>query len=491
MARKLFALEAQNEQDQEDGELLIDKVLKRQDKTKPGLAITSELIKQRHELKQEIQKEIAETTEPQEQGEDSPSEEDNGGDNGDTDKSQGDSDEGADDKADGDDSDQGEDASDSGGDKKDEQDEVEVATDKDSLSSMVGSGLGGGDKPAKKEATESFKQAKAAVKTEPLFASVAKRHQSYMLALEGLRELPEPIKPKAQPVVYVKQDVLKGLDAIITMSGTYISKNTKKLQEVKEGVLKLAESMTIYKEYNDAGKLKLSMKVLEDQDLLKSLCSPGVSSFKTLAGSLDKYMGVLSGCLVKLSENDISSVKTVLSTSGFTAKEDSLVFDKILPGFTKVSATAVDYTDYLSVKFEDYQFYSTKSFQVQDLYNIGGVSLDSDNNLKIALKSVDGIIVHAGLFIDNLVDVNAMYNELIVAVKAMHHDVSTDKIKNLAQLDIDSHLKEFIKFKMLSEGYTVCSDICIAFLSAGSSALSQLVVLADGSGASEQSSESN
>lgn len=474
MARKLFSLESATDDDGDSG-LLIDKVLKAKEVNKPGLTLTSELIKQRHQLKEEIQKEIANTDDsggdgsessdenPDEQNptEDSPTD-----DGGDENKSEEGQDSPQEKSSDADTS---------------EGDEVDAATDKEGLKGLVGSGLNSGSDDApkeseKKEAIESFKP-KTTAPRDKLFSGVVKTHQRYLLALEGMENLPTAVKPKQQPVAYVKEDVLKGLDELLSLSGTYVAKSNKKTQDIKEGLLKLAESLTIYREYIAAGKLKLTMKVVESEDILKVIAMPGSANIKATAATMDKYMGVLSGCFTKLASNDISTVKTVFTSSGFTEKEGVLVFDKILPGFNRINASVVAYVDYLSVDYEDYQIFNTKNFKVQDLYNIGGVTLEKEDDLSATVKSLDGVSVHVGLFMDNLSDLSKQYTELMDKIKALHYDIKSDKVKNLAEVDVDSELKDFIKFKMLSEAYTICSDLCVEFLTSAASALSELVAL--------------
>lgn len=488
MAKKLFALESEDSSGA--GELMIDKVLKTQEKEKPGLLLTSQLIKQRHELKKEIQEEVSKDSPPE--GEEDKDAEGSGGDSEDSgddgeksDDSSDEKDAKEDDDEEGGAGDEKDDTKDEDGDdekkaappKDDEEDDVEVAADKDSLKSVIGSGLSGGDKgkgKETKESTESYKAPKV-VKREPLFVGVVNTHKRYMVALEGMENLPAPAKPKQQPIVYVKADVLKGLDKLLTLSSSYVAKNTKKTGEVKAGLLKLAESTAVYSEYNNADKLGFTMKVVDAEDLLKSLAMPGVASLKTLALTLDKYMEALSGCFVKLISNDLSTLKTVFTSSGFTEKEGLLVMDRILPGFNRIVSTTVDYIDYLSVDYEDYQIYNTTAYKTQELYNIGGITLENSSDLSSVLKSMDGLAVHVGLFTDNLVDINVRYTQLISELKALHYDVETEKVKNLSELDIDSKLKDFIKFKMLSEGYTVCSDICVGFLTSANTALTQLL----------------
>lgn len=483
MAKKLFALET--ESTEEDSGLLIDKVLQNQQAKKPGLMLTSELIKQRHRLKDEIQKEIggASDEESKEEGEDD----------------SGDDEEPKEDKKDQVEEEKTDDAEEEDGKEEEEEeeepkketktdgDEVDEANDKEGLKSLVGSGLKEGDDGKKdkeeKEATESFSpKRKKKVARESLFAGIRKTHDRYKLALEGYVDLPKPATAKETPVVYVKEDVLKGLQELLTLSATYVAKNTKKTTDIKEGLLKLAESVSIYREYNNNEKLDLTMKVVDDEDLVKAVAMPGVGGLKGCAATMDKYMGKLSGCLAKLVENNLDTVKTVFSSSGFTEKEGVMVFDKILPGFNLVSASMTEYVDYLHVDYANYQIFNSKNFKVQDLYSIGGLTIDKPDDFTALLKSLDGVTVHIGIFMDNLSDLSVQYNELIATIKALHYDVDTEKVKNLSEIDVDSKLKDFIKFKMLSEGYTVCTDICMGFLTSVTTAISKLVVVGEKSG---------
>ena len=88
-------------------------------------------------------------------------------------------------------------------------------------------------------------------------------------------------------------------------------------------------------------------------------------------------------------------------------------------------------------------------------------------------------MVSAGLILDNLKVVNKNYQEFVDSLKAMSHDVQSGEQKDLAGLRLDDRLKDFIKFKLVSELYINDLDSAVQYLTAGLRALANLVELSD------------
>ena len=83
------------------------------------------------------------------------------------------------------------------------------------------------------------------------------------------------------------------------------------------------------------------------------------------------------------------------------------------------------------------------------------------------------------MILDNLKVVNKNYQEFVDSLKAMSHDVQSGEQKDLAGLRLDDRLKDFIKFKLVSELYINDLDSAVQYLTAGLRALANLVELSD------------
>jgi hypothetical protein len=92
---------------------------------------------------------------------------------------------------------------------------------------------------------------------------------------------------------------------------------------------------------------------------------------------------------------------------------------------------------------------------------------------------LDKILISAGLILDNVKDMSAQYQTFIDSLKTISYDVEKGAQTNLAGLGLDDKLKDFIKFKLVTELYINDLDAAVHYLSAAMSALAQLVELSD------------
>lgn len=456
---KLFALEQTAEEKPE--ELLIDKLTNLNKTEKPGISVTADLIKQRNELKTEIDKEIKKTE--AEGGE--PSEDNNSGD-GDPDAEKKD-DKGTEEEPEskGDENADGAEGSEGGDD----------ASDLDGLNSLVGSAKKG------ETATESFKSPKVVLPSfgnlKKLFTPIQAKYGAYCVSLESMN-LVEKKKPiNEQPVAYVKDEVLTSLNSLIGLAGKYVANNVNGIQNASEGVKTLMEQLTIYRQYQQQEKLHFTAQMVSKDDVKTSLSVQENSNVKETSGMLAKYFDITVPLIDKLLANKLEDFPSALQTSGFKEEGGTIDYEKILPGFYRISASFTPFTNYLETDYENYQIFRLKTFKLQDLYKLDHIALNEDKDLVAILDRADSIIMSIGLSIDNLKTLNDAYTNFIDKLKAVVYEIEKGEKDKLSDLELDEKMKDFIKYKLVAELYSLNISMGIEFLTSLVSAFTILVEL--------------
>lgn len=515
---KLYAMEETDETDPLDkrNQLLIDKVLEYEQKTKSDVSITADLIKQRHDLRKEITTQFNENKE--ESGDDTDgdsSQEDSGASDESTDAESGDStqdekdnDTDKKDTETSDDADADKDAGDRDESKKsdnknkdsDESDESAAADDVDSLRSMVGSGGSGKKEPEKKEAQESFKAAPARLKSKEggnplastigfqtalknIFAPLKQTHHKRMVAIESFQLQDKP-KVTDQPVAYVKEEVLESLNRLISLANQYIQKNQSTITQGGEGLKHIGEKLTAYKQFVEEGKFQFSQKLLsssEETDFIVPLSVKGKNELEYTSALLAKYLESSSSLAVKILQNPFTQLADAFSAAGYKS-EDSQIFiaQTLLPGFIQMQSSIAPFKNYIEADYEEYQIYKVQTYKPQDLYTLPSISLDQDKDLRKLLQELDKILMSAAMILDNLKIVSDRYHSFVDSLKTLIYDIENNKQTNLAELGLDEKMMDFIKFKLVTELYVNDFDAAVRYITAAISALSHLIELNEG-----------
>ena len=452
---KLFALE---EQGSEGGELLIDKVLAYNKKSRTELTLTADLIQERQKLKKEIEDKLKEDPEDEDGGETSSDEGDKEG--------EGDSSE----------EDGGKEASEEEEvkEEKEEKGDGEEASDVDSLKDSMGSGLDdkSEDKPAKKDkeekedkpATESYVTKK--VRPSNVFAPVREAYAQYRKALSGysLEAQAQPVTE--QPVAYVKEQVLKSLSDLVHLADTYIGKNKTLIEASANGAKGINERFVTWEGMHKAEKVHFTNQLVSDRDIISAVATPKSSSLRDSAAALSSYLNISSSLASKILSNPFEQLSDALRVSGFEADEGGdWVYRKHLPGFWTVRAALSSYTTYVDTKIGDFQIYKVKTVKTQDLYQLASINLDKDLDLLHLFEHSTKALASIGLCVDNLSTVNDRYADFIESLKALAYDIQRGSGANLTQLGLDKLIQNFICFVLVSELYSVDIDISLSFLS--------------------------
>lgn len=448
---KLFALEDDSKKvDTEANDLLIDKVLKLAEKNKEPVSITADVIKQRQELKKDIQQRL--NAEPENQDEDSENNDDNANPDDNPDNGGGDGEE-KDKNGEGGNSDDSS-KDNSSGDNKDKENLSAQADDKDSLNSVIGSGLsgneGGDDSKKDEPAQESFKQ--RPVQPSKVFAPLKNSYSKYLVSLESFN-VKQRLAIEEQPIVYVKDAVLQSLNNLVSIANTYIGKNKTFIESNVESIKNINGRLTVLRQFIENKKFHFTNALVSDQNLLSQVSVLDKSDLRDTVKILVTYIENSNKFVNYVLGNDFNTLGSALGNSNFIKEEDDFAYKAMLPGFNMVRAHLDQYENYLKANIENFHYYQLKTFKTEHLYNLNAIALSDDKELDFVMENLDKLMIDLSMSVDNFNVVNNNLNKLIDELKVFIYDVEKDKYANLAELDIDSKVKDFIKFKMVSEAY--------------------------------------
>lgn len=471
---KLFAMEEEKSSSSETNELLIDKLLRKAEEPKSPISLTADLLKQRQDLKKEIGDKLDE--EPEENSdeneddssEENKSEEDTSGNNN-SNENKNDEEE--------------KEPSDSDKEKaKEEKDDVDAADDKESLNSLVGSGLS--DKSSEKkedledkkeeQATESFK---TKVTLNNIFTPIAQQYDTYKVSLESYNLGSSAIAIEQQPIVYTKEAVIKSLNNLILMSNGYIENNNIFISKIADSVKNLNEKITVFKGFVEAQKYHFTNILVNDKDILSNIACPGKSDLRETSRILLKYIENSNKATSLVVTNEFDQLSDSYSNSDFKKEDNDFVYNDIIPGFGLVRLHLEDYRNYLTTKIQEYQYYKLKVMKTEDLFNLNAISITEDKELIFIMSNLDKLLVNLAIGIDNLKDINAMFTKFIDEIKVIIYDIEQDKYKDLNSISIDEKVKDFIRFKLSIEAYYINTNTIMDYITSVISVINKCVEL--------------
>lgn len=459
---KLFALEDDSDSGNKN-DSLIDKVLNlsKQEKRSP-MNLTADLINQRQDLKKEIQDKLDE--EPEIKDDDSSDTDDDSDDNTDNNDDNGENKDNDDNKS------------------KENDDDNKIdsgaADDKDSLNSLVGSGLKSEDKDEKKEeqATESFR---TKITLSNIFKPIHDQYKRYTdsMSIYSLESQQLPID--GQPIVYVKDSVIKSLDNLVTLANNYIANNTTFTEKISSSVKNLNERITVFKQFVEAEKFHFTNKLINDKEILSNIAVPKKSDLNETSNILLKYIEDSMKTNALIINNDFNKLSSAYTTANFIKEDEDLVYKTVLPGFNVIRLHIDNYTNYLKTNIQEFQYYKIKTLKTEDLYDLDAVTVSEDNELNRLLTRLDKLLVNIALNTDNLKDINEHFTKFIDEIKVIIFDIEKDKFKDLASIDIDNKVKDFVKFKLVIESIYININLMIEFMTTVMSVLNICIELKD------------
>ena len=351
----------------------------------------------------------------------------------------------------------------------------------------MGSGLSEGkkedqpktqNKEEKKEpATESYKAPKATLSN--IFTPLKKRYDAYRVSLEAY-SLESQAKPiTAQPVVYVKDSVIESLNNLVQLSGNYIENNQTFIKGITASVKNLNERIAVFKQFVEKKSYHFTNKLVSDKDILSAISIAEKSDLRATLKVLTAYLENSTQATTLAVSNEFDTMSSGYLNSQFSKEGEDLVYRYTLPGFNMIRLHLATYKNYISTPIQDFQYYRLKVLKTEDLYNLPAISITEDKELEFVTESLDKLLVSLTVSVDNLSDISSHFTALIDQLKVMIYDVQQDKHKDLAGLDIDSKVKDFIRFKLAIEAYYININLILEFMTSVMSVLNEVVELKD------------
>ena len=417
---KLFAMEDGDDKDHlENNELLIDKVLKfSQQDNKSPMSLTADILKQRQELKKDINKQL--NAPPEDTNDDDDSSGNN--DNSNNDDTSGD--------GNGDSGDDGKNTSqDQDGDKGNKTD-GDAADDKDSLNSLVGSGLNddgnsddkksdGGNDDKGEPATESRSIYTAMSR---IFTPLKQHYAHYSAALETFNLGGKKLAMEEQPIVYVKDAIIESLKNHVNHANTNNSNNKAFVEKNSVGVKDINEKISIFRQFVEEEKFHFTSNLISDKDILGNVACPEKSDLTETARILLNYVDDSTKANTLVINNKFGEMSSAYMNQNFHVEDNDLVYKTVLPGFNIVRLHLDQYRDYMKTDIQEYQYYKLKVLKTEDLYNLSAISITEDRDLNRLLDLVDKLIVNISLTTDNLNDINGHFTKFIDDIKIVIFD---------------------------------------------------------------------
>lgn len=501
MIKKRLSLE--DIEDKKDDKLLIDILIEKTKKEEETVSLTADILKQREELKKKLleelndqDKEVKDEVEGNNDSDKDDSDESDSGsgtlsdlsdsDRSDEEKSVESKDEENEDEEKTEDEEKDSKEDDSvtfDSDEEDEEDISSAADDKEKLKSIIGSGYKSSSEKEKEKEPEKEKSSKPATEAytssinDP-FKPILDIYNRYLISLESINPNLKPqVKPENQPIAYTKDAVIKALNNLIRLANSYITKNKDFIDTVSQSVKRINEKVVLYTTYVQEEKYQFNMKVVNDKDIIALVATNQSSDLRDNVRLLSSYITDSSKLGVKILNNSFEELKSIFQTNNFKETEDPLVYEykSMIPGFNLIKVQLDTYFNYLKVKVNEFNFYRVKMLKTEDLYNLPSITLDNDNDIKYIVNILNELVVSISMMIDNLNLINQKFSEFIDSIKVLIYDVENNKYSNLAELNIDDKIKDFIKFKLSMEVFITDINLIVEFFTGCESVLQETV----------------
>lgn len=490
--KKLFSFEDNDFDSIDNSDLLINKLIKYsklKEKSNP-VSVTADIIKQRDKIKEELKdkfksedsNKIEEDNNNQENTEDNQNSQDNQNtDNTNNNDNQNDNNN-QDNEQNNQVNENSENNKDANNDKEkndksntqisSDDDELEVADDKDKLKSIIGSGnknnTTSNDKPKEKNKDEAnldlesisinnIKNIIYPINTllEKYHTTVRQYTNRKTLSLENL------------PIAYTKDAIIKTLNNIISLSNKYRDDVVKYTEKRKEGIKSINDSVTVIKLAYDNKKIHLNLKVITDKDLLSTIVIDIDSDILKSIRVMDKFNKDSNNVIKSIINNTIKELSSVLSSNNyeFSQEDGTYIYNEKLPGFINVHFNNYKYKDYTSVQIDKATCYRIKVIKQNTIASINSIEISKDQDLNKIITFLNTSVVDMSIFLDNAITFINTLNELTNNAKQIVYDLEKGSITNFTEIKIDDILDTIIRVKLSIDFLKLVIDTNIEFIS--------------------------
>lgn len=458
---KLFSFEDDSEK---NNDLIIDKLLEKGKEKASPMSLTADLLKQRDQVNKDVEEHIEQQ---EEESEEESKEEDTSEEESEEDDSVDDSEETTEEEDD--DKDKEEDKKG----KSSEKDDLEAADDKDSLSSLVGSGLKDKDTDSKEDDKEETSTESLVIRPtiKNIFSPIKLAYEEYVSSLSVYNLSMEALPTEQQPVVYVKESIIESIGRLTKVANNYIDNTKSGVETYTESLIKLNERITVFSQLVENNKHQFTHKLVRDKDLLAAVSFKGHSDPRETSRALLKYLNESNKAISIAINNRFSELRNAFTSKDYREEGSDLVYPKPIPGFMMVKVAVVPYINYIKTKIEDFQYYNLKALKLEDVYELPAISITEDKDIEYIVKTLNDLVISAGISIDTLKGITEHFTSFVNDLKVLSYDVQNDKYANLAELGIDDKVQDFIKFKLAMEASFININMVMNYISSISSIL--------------------
>ena len=349
-----------------------------------------------------------------------------------------------------------------------ESDLSKISDSKDSLKSIIGTEdkeeFKSKNKEDKKEITkEKFKTKSKKITLENIFTPISHSYAKYTLSLEDFN-IKTKLSLEEQPVVFIKEDIIKSLNNFINTLDFYKQKNDQVISSFTITAKNLNEKLTILTSLIKNKKFHFTNLIVNDFDILGNILITNNSNLIEISNILIKYLENSNNIVTAILKNDFNDLSNIFTGNEFKRENSDLVYSKMLPGFNIVKVYIDTYSNFSKVNLNDYNYYIVKILKMEDLYNLNAIFINKDKDINNYIEKLNILLVKFTSNIDTLNILNTNLNKLLEEVKALIFDIEQNKFKKLTELDIDNKVKNFIKFKILFEIVNVNINIISNFI---------------------------
>lgn len=449
--KKLFSvsLESGDNNVNPEDDLLIDKLINMEKKPKNIASLTTMLIKEKKELEDELD-ENNDASGDEEKPHEELNEENQEVSNEESDKENQEeeleepSSENKEEIPEGDKEEESKDKEESDDDKEEKPDENEGNKEKDSK-----------DKEGK-------------VSTEYLspFLFLQERYLNYVATLESLNMRKKALALESQPIVYLKDSVLKSLNTLIDLANSYIQNSEKTIRNNQLTAKSFNERFTIALNSIKSNSYKFTNKIIDDKEIIERIATTDVYKLRDTIKLLISYNDKIKLLIDKLLNNPFDKLESAFTNSDFIKDEagDSYVYKGKLPGFNEIRAQLAKYQNYVKTQPNEYKYYKVHKFSIDEFYRIKGITIDEESELLYLVENAQNLVLELGLYTDKLNILNNNFNTFIEKIKALVYDIENGKVENLGELKIDKHYKSYILYKLILEIILVNIELIIDYL---------------------------
>lgn len=335
--------------------------------------------------------------------------------------------------------------------KKDEEDASEIASDKESLKSIIGSAVSN-----EHISLPSFKNTK-------YLKSVYLAYEQYLSSLARYSKL-KPISLEEQKVVYIKESIVESLTKIIVSLHTYIAKNNSFIVSSMNNLKELNKEITTFSEALPNTNYAFNLKLIRDEDILLNLSINDKTDIRATLKSINDFTENTSKLVSLILNNDFSNINDSFLNSNFKSEGEELEYSSALPALNIIKAVIPNYIDYTKTDISKYEVYRIQHIKQESLNNLTALEISSDADLEYIINNANTILFNLSKAIENLTIVNTNANTLIEKLKALIFDIENNKVTNLAELGIDNIFKQIIQFKLLMDVINVQYRIVYDYL---------------------------